>query len=41
MGSPQLSFSVAQTSSYVIAPDQNKVVLQIRVMCRASSIVNS
>jgi len=37
VGSLQLSFSMAQTSSYVTAPDQSKVVLQVRAMCRASS----
>ena len=35
----QLSFLLAQTSSYVTAPDQSKVVLQIRDMCRASSSI--
>jgi len=28
---------MAQTFSYVTAPDQSKIVLQIRAMCRASS----
>jgi len=37
VGSLQLSFTLAQTSRYVTAPDQSKVVLQIRAMCRASS----
>ena len=36
-GFPSAKFPLAQTSSYVTAPDQSKVVLQIRVMCRASS----
>jgi len=39
VGSLQLSFPLAQSSSYVTAPDQNKVVLQIRAMCRASSSI--
>jgi len=39
VGSLQLSFSLAQTSSYITAPDQSKVVLQIRAMCRTSSII--
>ena len=30
-------FPMAQTSSYITAPDQSKVVLQIRAMLRASS----
>jgi len=30
---------MAQTSSYVTASDQIKVVLQIRAMCRASSSI--
>ena len=37
VGSLQLSFLLAQTSSYVTAPDQSKVVLEIRAMRRASS----
>ena len=34
MGSLQVSFHLVQTSSYGTAPDQSKVVLQIRAMCR-------
>jgi len=32
-------FPLAQTSSYVTAPDRSKVVLQIRDMCSASSSI--
>ena len=35
----ELSFPMAQTSSYVTAPDQSKVLLQIGVMRRASSSI--
>jgi len=38
-GLPSASFPLAQTSSYLTAPDQSKVVLQIRAMCRASSSI--
>jgi len=34
VGSLQLSFHLVQTSSYDTAPDQSKVVLRIRAMCR-------
>ena len=39
LGSLQLSFSLAQTSSYVTAPEESKVLLQIRAMCKASSSI--
>jgi len=38
-GLPSAKFPLAQTSSYVTAPDQNKIVLQIRDMCTASSSI--
>jgi len=34
VGSLQLSFLLVQISSYVTAPDQSKVVLQVRAICR-------
>jgi len=36
---PSAKFPLAQTSSYVTAPDQSKVVLHIRAVCRASSSI--
>ena len=39
MGSLQLSFTLAQTSSYVTAPDQSKIVLQIRPIARFQDLV--
>jgi len=39
VSSLQLSIPLAQSSSYVTAPDQSKVVLQIRAMCRATSSI--
>ena len=38
-GLPSAKFPLAQTSSYVTAPDQSKVELQIRAMRRASSSI--
>jgi len=38
-GIPSANFPLAQTSSYVTAPGQRKVVLQIRAMCSASSSI--
>ena len=38
MGSLQLSFPMAQTSSYVTAPGQSMVVLQIRTMRRLAAV---
>jgi len=35
----RLSFTMAQSSSHVTAPDQSKVVLQIRAVCKASSSI--
>jgi len=34
----RLSFPMAQTSSYVTAPDQSKVLVQIRAMRRLSAV---
>ena len=36
---PSVKYPLAQTSSYVTAPDQTKVELQIRAMCRATSSI--
>ena len=36
---PSAKYPLAQSSSYVTAPDQSKVVLQIRAMCRATSSI--
>ena len=36
---PSAKYPMAQNSSYVTAPDQSKVVLQIRAMCRATSSI--
>ena len=38
-GLPSAKFTMAQTSSYVTAPDQSKVALQIRAMYRPSSSI--
>ena len=37
-GLPAAKFPMAQTSSYVTAPDQSKAVLQIRAMRRLSAV---
>jgi len=38
-GLPSAEFPMAQTSSNVAAPDQSKLVLQTRAVCRASSSI--